>query len=387
MKNKLNTLVSLLFVFTLLFSFFAVGASALLETGDGFSVSVSGDKNKITVRSSVQLTATITVPADSTDSEEDFTVVWSTASPEFATVDSNGLVTGVAIGKAKITATVTDKSGVTVSGSCDVFVIRSTGFPFSLFEKQAILGYRYSYEDDYFYTDNDNCWQSNFGFINAFDLVCPYILIEYDYIRMHFNYGGKAWMIQLWKGQYGMVFYGSEIGVYCKDGEIPEGEPITAFTHYNCATNDKLGMEMALYWDEKNDGNYVYQLSRPYDEYWWCTGFKSGHLWQSEPADELRMVSSITLKDEAMADIFANQLELCGFKRGEAGQELELDSFVQDGDRVSLVWQNISEAESTVVVKATLGALFATGSMGLIFLVLAFIFLSFISAIFFIFIL
>lgn len=185
-------------------------------------------------------------------------------------------------------------------------------------------------------------------------------------------------MIQLWKGQYGMAFYGSEIGVYYRDTEIGPDEEISAFTHYQCATEqeNRLNMSMSLYWDELNNGNYVHQFTRPYDSYWWCTGFLPGHLWQTEPSDELRMESYIDFPSEEMARVFSDQLLVCGFSEVGNGDELPLDAFSVNGNRVTLRWQNISEAESTVVVKASLAALFATGSFATILLVIGFMFLS-----------
>ena len=384
MKNTAKRITALLFAFLIVFLTFAAGASALLVTGDSFAVEIDGATDEITVGSQLQLTATITVPADSELDEDDFEIEWESEFPDFATVDDDGKVTAKAIGKTTITATVEDPDGFEKEASYVVYCIRKENAIHNKLENKAILGYRYHYADDYYYTDDRDCWQSKFGFLNAFDLVCPYILLEYDYIRTHFDYGDRSWMIQLWKGQYGMVFYGSEIGVYCREKLAPD-EEITAFTHYDCCVSeyDRLGMEMTLYWDENNDGNYVYQFSRPYDKYWWCTGFKSGHLWQTEPASELRMVSRIDLKDEEMADAFTAALENCGFRRSDNLNRLPLDSFHQDGATVNLTWQNISEAESSVVVKATLGSLIATGSFGAIFILLAFMALSFFSMIFF----
>ena len=36
---------------------------------------------------------------------------------------------------------------------------------------------------------------------------------------------------------------------------------------------DWLKMEMTILWDEFDDGVYRPQLTRNYDDFWWCTGF------------------------------------------------------------------------------------------------------------------
>lgn len=389
MNRTLTRILAAVMVMLTVLTVSLVGVSAVI-TGDEFAVNIKGETNRVNVKGTIPLTAEIIVPADSEATDADFTVAWSVDKPHLAEINDSGVFTAIDSGEVTVTATVTDKEGTSVSDDYTVFVTRAKNPALNLLSKRQVLGYRYNYDGDYFYTDNDKCWQRRFGFLNAFDLVCPYILLEYDYIRMHFNYGGKAWMIQLWKGQYGMVFFGSEIGVYYKNEELPADFKITPWTHYKCAVEpeNRLGMEMSLYWDKNRDGNYIHQFTRPYDDYWWCTGFEPGHLWETEPASELRMVSTIDLKDPGMADVFTKQLEICGFKRSEAESRdtLENDAFRQDGTKVDLVWQDISEAESSTVVKATFGTLVATGSISMIFLVLGFMFLSMLSTVLFIFI-
>lgn len=64
---------------------------------------------------SVQLTATV-LPSNTTNKS----VIWSTSNSNVATVDENGLVTAIAVGTARITATTTD--GSNLSASCEVTV-------------------------------------------------------------------------------------------------------------------------------------------------------------------------------------------------------------------------------------------------------------------------
>ena len=53
-------------------------------------------------------------------------------------------------------------------------------------------------------------WQYNFGFGKIYDFVSPYLLLEYDYVRVFFEYEGKDWMIQMWKGNY-FISNGGEV--------------------------------------------------------------------------------------------------------------------------------------------------------------------------------
>ena len=121
-------------------------------------------------------------------------------------------------------------------------------------------------------------------------------------------------------------------------------------------------MEMTL-WHQEIDGTWTREFTREYDKYWWCTGFKNGHLRQEEPADELRLEGRITFKDAEMAKLVADGLKECGFKVADSKDDIGLDEFYVDGSDISFVWQNISEAESTMFIKVNMGALYALSLM------------------------
>ena len=122
---------------------------------------------------------------------------------------------------------------------------------------------------------------------------------------------------------------------------------------------DLLMMSMDFeryYWNEdQTAGEWKHEFSRPYGSYWWCTGFKAGHLRVEEPARELRVESRITLKDDEMATQFCSALEQCGLTRITEGS-IGVDQFRREGNDVRLVWQNLSHAETTMPVKIVAGA-------------------------------
>ncbi|MBR3818779.1 MAG: DUF4474 domain-containing protein [Clostridia bacterium] len=282
-------------------------------------------------------------------------IVWASSNSSVAAVNKEGVVYGLGQGKATIYATVT-VNGQTLRGEYEITVTASKNFVRDFLEGQQVLSYQYSYVDDYYYTNDKEAWQYNFGFGKIYDVVSPYVLLEYDYVRVFFTYEDKDWMLQMWKGQYGLIFYGGEIGIYNRphaDDGLPE------WTFFNCpAEEDWLDMEMTL-WHEQLDGSWKREFSREYDKYWWCTGFKNGHLRQEEPADELRLTGRITFKDEEMADIVAKGLAECGFKNAPSKDEIGLDQIYLDGKDISFCWQNISDAESTMAIKVIGGAMTA----------------------------
>lgn len=280
-------------------------------------------------------------------------ITWASSDESVAKVNKEGVVYGLGQGKATIYASVT-VNGQTLRGEYEITVTASRNFLRDLLEDQQILSYQYSYVDDYYYTNDKEAWQYNFGFGKIYDVVSPYILLEYDYIRVFFTYEDKDWMLQMWKGQYGLVFYGGEIGIYNRphaDDGMPE------WTFFNCpADEDWLDMEMTL-WHEELDGTWTREFTREYDKYWWCTGFKNGHLRQEEPADELRLTGRITFKDEEMTEIVTKGLIECGFGKSSSKDAIGLDQIYVEGSDVYFNWQNISEAESTMAIKVIGGAM------------------------------
>lgn len=233
------------------------------------------------------------------------------------------------------------------------------------------LSYKYSYRDSYFYTDQYNAWQSNFGFAKIYDLVAPFMFMEYDYIRVHFEYEGKDRMVQLWKGQYGLVFYGCEAGLYSKEhSEKDDG----LMTFYKCPKNeaDWATMQTTLYHDKMGNGKYTREFTTPYEKNWWSTGFKQGHLRRQEPANELRQVGTITFKNAEMASLFAEGLLECGFAQVKSPKDVTTDSFTLDGASVYYSWQDISTAENTMGIKTTAGVLIGANMLALIVGVLLF---------------
>ncbi len=172
--------------------------------------------------------------------------------------------------------------------------VRPDPYGDSVMSAAGVLGFLYDPAEMCFYTSSDP-WQRKIGYTEIFDILAPGIAISYDTARVKFDYGDKDWMIQLWKGQYGFLFYGAEIGVYTK----PKDRDID---HYDCASDDeKLMMSMDFY----NSG--VKKFTRPYGSYWWCTGFTPGNVLGS--FHNLRVDARITVKDYTMLSAVKNALD------------------------------------------------------------------------------
>lgn len=76
-------------------------------------------------------------------------------------------------------------------------------------------GFRYYPTDDIIYS-RKNAEQNKLGFCYAYDEGIVAISSILDCETIYFQYGGKEWMAELWKGQYG-IETGGEIGLYYRD--------------------------------------------------------------------------------------------------------------------------------------------------------------------------
>ncbi len=151
-------------------------------------------------------------------------------------------------------------------------------------------GFEYDEKQGIYYSSIDP-WQKYFGFNFIYDMAAPIAGMHYDTERIQFRYDGKDWMIQLWKGQYGMTA-GAEIGVYNKTDKIMQ---------YQGVPEDEF-LEMSF--DFYNQGEYVF--SRGPEKHWWLTGFK---ILNAGVPVLIDLDITIVLPTKSMADAFEKGLK------------------------------------------------------------------------------
>ena len=204
------------------------------------------------------------------------------------------------------------------------------------------LGYDVIGLKSYIYNDDKDpqCFQKNFGYNPLYDFGANLIDFSIETTKLDFDYDGKEYRIQLWKGQYisgeiGTV--GGEIGVYTRK----PGTGI-ALDHYDCASEDDwVKMEMTIFWDEFDNGEYLPQFTRNYNDFWWCTGFVDGQLKNRRDSNTMRLLGRITWETEEQAVAFDEAMEKKGFTRVDDFSPYEIDTYKRHGKDVIFLWQNI----------------------------------------------
>ncbi len=186
-----------------------------------------------------------------------------------------------------------------------------------LYELIKDVGYSYDPNQDIFYSIMDP-WQRKMGYCRMFDEASAPLNMIIDCEPIYFEYGGKRWLIEFWKGQYAMCA-GGEIGVYNTDGPDMDIPGVFNGTFYNCAGNGELlYMSYALV----RNGEILFRRS---GRHWWLTGFKLGEF--AEPS-ELTMYLSIGLRNKAMCNAFIRGLEVAGYSDNEIMEDDNIVSLV-----------------------------------------------------------
>lgn len=162
------------------------------------------------------------------------------------------------------------------------------------------FGYCYEKSQDIFSTTL-HAWQRNFGYTESYNHYAPHFNMVFDNEPIYFDYKDKTWLIELWKGQYG-INTGCEIGIYYSDSFVPP--MLRDITMFHCVKDkDMLPLSLHLF-------HYDRSLAKLRKTHWWLTAFVMGTY--SEPQD-LAMNVGITFPDEEMRDAFVSALKARGY--------------------------------------------------------------------------
>ncbi len=166
-------------------------------------------------------------------------------------------------------------------------------------------GFAYELRGDYFYS-LQNCWQREMGYCSLYDEGAPFFNMIMDCEPITFRYGGRRWLIELWKGQYGITT-GAEMGVYNTTREDIRSQKFNGPFYEAVCNREMLPMSFVL----RKNGKV---LLRRQDITWWLTGFRLGEF--TNP-DALAMDARITFPNYEMLRAFIGGLQALGYNRQE----------------------------------------------------------------------
>lgn len=162
------------------------------------------------------------------------------------------------------------------------------------------MGYAYDRSQDLF-TSRIDAWQRDYGYCAFFDSTAPLFQMVFDCEPIYFDYGGKTWMIEIWKGQYG-INTGCEAGIYRADTLISPHFRKHALFH-GVPDEEMLPMRISV----SKQRESLFEISK---RHWWLAGFCTGLF--SKP-EELRMDISISFPCCEMMRAFSDALQKTGY--------------------------------------------------------------------------
>jgi hypothetical protein len=174
-------------------------------------------------------------------------------------------------------------------------------------------GFSYDPVQDSLYS-RMNAWQRQAGFCWAYDVASAPLHMIIDCETFYFWYDRKPWLIELWKGQYGLET-GAEIGVYCENVGVahPFTDPRSRFYRI-CVP---LKMKWQLY---RNKARFLYREKTDGESaHWWLTGFRWG-VFTKKSAD-LTMELEIECLTPAMRDAFNEAVMKKGYPDAARGHK------------------------------------------------------------------
>jgi len=172
--------------------------------------------------------------------------------------------------------------------------------------------------------------------IYDFGSVPPLIQLVYATVRVKFQYAGQAWMIQMWKGRYGLVMLGGEIAVLKKPIE-------QAAEHYLPATEaEELAISMDVYQHNFDANETKHLFSRSTNSAWWFNGFKPGGFYLYNRKSEIIMVGTITFPNQEMLQAFEESFKKIGFKRGTP-DSAHPETYAVNDNSLTFSWQYIDQ--------------------------------------------
>lgn len=166
------------------------------------------------------------------------------------------------------------------------------------------FGYAYIPRWDIF-TSRIDAWQREFGYCDLYDKSAVNFNMVIDCLPVYFDYQGETWLIEFWKGQYG-INTGCEIGIYHAGRILEPGERKSA-VFQSVENSQMLKMSLVLYAGTR-------LIAKLGARHWWLTAFRPGTFC---PPSYLTLRAILNFPNSGMADAFSQGLMKAGVDSGE----------------------------------------------------------------------
>ena len=320
---KVFSMLALVLAITFIFSGCGVidFAKSILVKEEGTTIPETTISGEIVYTDEATNSAVIVAPSDtvsdtqSTASTTASAVTGTTASAPETTISNTTTQAGdkKPSTTAPVEEVVIDKNEIN-----DIKDIQDLLFASKDAEKTAAIlnacGFEYDQEQGIYYS-SINPWQKNFGFNVIYDMAAPMAGMYYSTERIYFQYDNKDWMVQLWKGQYGITV-GGEIGIYNKTDKIMQ---------YDCVSEEEyVTMGFKLY----NQNELLFE--RKPEPHWWMTGFKIMNIGVPILLD---MDMTLKFPTKSMADAFE-----AGLKKAKKDNLLDPITYTRGAKTFTIHW-------------------------------------------------
>lgn len=180
------------------------------------------------------------------------------------------------------------------------------------YEKLAMLdeiiepaGFAYDPGQNIFYS-RINGWQRKYGYTKAYDNAAAHFSMIFHCEPFYFYYDNKEWLLEFWKGQYGMTT-GGEVGLYYRNKvSFPEEKRDYKTAIFRAAEEEQFPLiHVRLV---KKDKVLFERIGR----HWWLTGFVLGEF--SKPK-HLVLETELVFSSSKMAQEAAKAIRESGHER------------------------------------------------------------------------
>jgi hypothetical protein len=185
----------------------------------------------------------------------------------------------------------------------------------------------------------DPLWRDEMQYSGRFASVKYYgdpMHLVTDTVHAKFRYGPKDWIIEMRKGQFGLVMLGGEIVIATK--------PVTQTggPYYLAELEEAFTLKMEMYQKNFSTNETKRLLTRGPETLDWYNGFVPGNFYEDNKKSEIVMVGHITFPDEEMLLAFEEPFAKAGFGKGSPDQHSP-ETYAVNGTTLTFSWQYIDQ--------------------------------------------